>query len=119
MTETKGAGQLGQPLALFGNPTRTGVLLLLALIDESYPHELARLLGRSLSTVQGAVKALERDGALVTRRLGTERRITLNSRFYAAKALRALLVELAHGQPEIVAAVRSARRRPRRNDKPL
>ncbi len=119
MTEKSGGKSLSRPFALFGNPTRTGVLLVLALVDESYPQELARLLGRSLSTVQVAVDRLELDGIVSSRRLGSERRVTLNPRFYAARTLRSFLMELAHQQREIVEAVSEARRRPRRRGKPL
>jgi DNA-binding transcriptional ArsR family regulator len=104
---------------LFGNFTRTGVLIALAVLEESYPHELARLLERSLSTVQSAVDALEREGIVATRRPGIERRVVLDRRFFAATQLRALLLELARGQPALIERIRSLRRRPRRRGKPL
>ena len=57
----------------FGGETRTRLLVALRLLDESYPRELARLLGVSLSSVQQAVRGLERDG-LVPRGGGAEDR---------------------------------------------
>ncbi|HLI95776.1 MAG TPA: helix-turn-helix transcriptional regulator [Candidatus Baltobacteraceae bacterium] len=105
--------------ALFGNPTRTAVLTALALLDQTHGRELARLTGASLSSVQAAVARLEREGAVATRRLGSERRIALNPRYFAHAELKELLFKLVDAQPELVAAIREARRRPRRVGKPL
>lgn len=105
--------------ALFGNPTRTAVLTALALLDEAHARELARLTGVSLSSVQAAVAALEGEGVVATRRLGSERRIALNPRYFAHEQLKELLFKLVDAQPELVAAIREARRRPRRAGKPL
>jgi DNA-binding transcriptional ArsR family regulator len=110
---------LRRPLKIFGNPTRTSVLIALAWLEESYPRELARLLGSSLSSVQLAVRGLEREGVIATRRLGTERRVTLNPRFYAHTVLKDLLFKLSEGQPALMDALRGSRRRPRRQGKPL
>jgi DNA-binding transcriptional ArsR family regulator len=121
VTEKQGrpTPSLGRPLKVFGNPTRTGVLIALALLDESYPRELARLLKTSLSAVQLAVRGLEREGVLATRLLGSERRVTLNPRFYAYAPLKELLFKLSEGQPVLIDAIRATRRRPRREGKPL
>lgn len=121
VTEKKGRpdASLGRPLKIFGNPTRTRILITLALVEESYPRELARLLKSSLSGVQLAIRGLELEGVLATRRLGTERRVTLNPRFYAYAALKEMLFKLSEGQPALIEAIRAARSRPRREGKPL
>ncbi|MGZ3497918.1 MAG: hypothetical protein ACXWNK_14455 [Vulcanimicrobiaceae bacterium] len=119
MTDNVGQRKLAGQLRLFGSATRTGVLIVLALVDESHPRELARILNASLSSVQLAVDGLEREGIVATRRLGSERRVTLDPRFYGAKALKDLLLKLSDGQPHIIDAVRSVRRRPRRRGKAL
>ena len=43
----------------FGGQTRTLVLLALSLLDESFPRELARILGKPLNGIQQAIKGLE------------------------------------------------------------
>jgi DNA-binding IclR family transcriptional regulator len=104
---------------LFGTARRTEVLKALALLEETYARELARLLGAPLLTVQRLVDALERDAIVVTRRTGNERRINFNPRFHAVRELRALLLAMATVDDRIVDAVKSLRRRPRRKGKPL
>ena len=101
---------------LFGSQTRTSVLLLLALLDESYPRELARVLRLSLSPVQQALLGLERDGVIVSRMIGRARRVTLNPRFYGIGALKTLLVKLAEADANVSEVASSLRRRPRRPD---
>ena len=94
-------------------------MVLLALLDESYPRELARLIGASLSSVQLAVERLESEGVLATRLIGTSRRVSLNPRYFAVKQLRELLMRLADGFPEFKESAATIRRRPRRAGKPL
>lgn len=105
--------------ALFGTATRTALLSALAVMGESHSRELARILGKSLSSVQAAVTALEVEGAIATRRIGSERRIVLDPRYYAARELKDLLLKMVDVQPDLIAALRSQRRRPRRTGKPL
>lgn len=105
--------------ALFGNPTRSGILVLLALLGDSYPRELARLLGTGLFGVQSAVDALEREGAISTRLVGRTRRVALNPRFYGADELQQLLLKVSAGRRELLDAAASVRRRPRRRGKAL
>lgn len=106
-------------LKLLGSRRRTEVLILIALLEESYPTELARLLGAPLYSVQKVVDALDREGVLATRRIGTERRVTLDPRFFAVSELRALLLRLAQAEPELRDIAAKARRRPRRKGKAL
>lgn len=104
---------------LIGSRRRTEVLILLALLEESYPTELARLLGAPLYSVQKVVDALDLEGVVATRRIGTERRVTLDPRYFAVRELRALLLRLAKAEPGLRDTAAGARRRPRRKGKRL
>lgn len=103
-----------RPTALFGTPTRTALLTILAAIDESHLRELARLTSVSLSSVQSAILALEREGVVATRRTGSERRVALNPRYDAYKELKELLFKMLDLRPELRAVIRAQRRGPRR-----
>ncbi len=104
---------------LFGSRTRTRLLILLNLLEESYPRELARLLDAPLFSVQRMVDALEKEGCVATRVIGRERRVSLDPRYIAAEELRALLSRLSLAEPELELAAASLRRRPRRRGKEL
>ena len=104
---------------MFGTRKQTQLLLLLYLLKESYPRELARLLAISVSTVQNTLDALENDGTVATRRIGVERRVQLNPRFFAFRELESLLKKLSEAEPELQKAAESVRRRPRRRGKNL
>lgn len=104
---------------LFGSRRRTEVLVLIALIDESYPTEIARLLGAPLYSVQTIVDALDREGILATRMIGNVRRVSLDPRFYAYKELRSLVLRMAEAEPELMAAASRRRSRPRRMGRPI
>lgn len=105
-------------LALFGTRKQTLLLMLLALLEESYLRELARLARMSPSEVSRVVENLELQGVLATRLIGKERRVSLNPRFFAVKPLRELLLKMADVEPAVQDAVLSIRRRPRRKGKP-
>jgi len=111
--------ELIPPLKLFGSRTRTSVLILLALLEESYPSELARLLDARPYTIQTMVDALEKEGVVASRTLGRTRRIVLDPRYRAASELRALLQKLAEFEPRLQDIAASKRARPRRKGKPL
>jgi len=104
---------------LFGTRRRTEVLILVALLGETYPTELARLLGAPLYSIQTIVDALDRDGILATRLLGNTRRVDLDPRYFAFKELRQLLLRIAEAEPGLRAAATQRRSRPRRLGKPL
>lgn len=106
-------------MKLFGSAVRTRLLVALALLDESYASELARVINAPLFSVQRAIDALEAERILSTRTIGKERRTTLNPRFTGANELNALLRRLASDFPEINASVESLRRRPRAKGKAL
>lgn len=103
---------------LFGSRTRSSVLVALALLEESYPTELARLLGAGQYTVQTILARLESEGVVVSRRFGRMRRVTLNPRFVAYKELHALLWKLGGQDVVLQQALARKRGRPRRAGKP-
>lgn len=103
----------------FGGETRTRLLVALRLLDESYPRELARLLGVSLSSVQQAVRSLERDGLVAVRTMGRTRLARIDPRYFARRELLALLGRLAEADLPLAKAVTAHRRRPRLTGKPL
>lgn len=103
----------------FGGQARTRVLLALRLLGESYPRELARLIGIPLSGVQAAVRGLERDGLVASRVAGRTRLLRLNPRYFALAPLQVYLLALAEADRGLSARAASLRRRPRRGGKPL
>lgn len=105
--------------SVFGTRARTKVLIALALLDQTYPRELARVTDLSLMTVQRIVGKLEQEGVLSSRRVGVQREVRLNPRAYAVNELRAYLLRLAEADPDVARAVEQLRRRPRRAGKEL
>jgi len=93
--------------------------VLTALLNETYPSELARLVKASPYSVGLAVDRLERERLVATRRWGNERRVTLNPTTAYGRELRALLLRLAETMPEYEESIRSMRKRPRRRGKPM
>ena len=104
--------------ALFGTKMRTALLMLVAVLEHTYPAELARYLGSSISSVQRTLDKLE-ENRLVTTRPLVVRTVTLDPLFPAMKELRSLLLRLAEGYPEYQRLKESRRLRPRRRDKRL
>ena len=100
--------------AIFGSALRTQILVLTALLSETYASQLARILKSSVRVVRLAVRRLERERLLATRRWGNERRITLDPSTAFNAELRALLLKLADAYPEYDAMIASLRTRPRR-----
>jgi hypothetical protein len=110
---------VGRETNLFGSVVRTRVLVAIALLQESYPRELARLCAAPLMSVQRAVNDFDQTGVTASRVVGTQRQVRLNPRYFARPELEALLLRLAEGMPELEHAVSSLRRRPRRAGKAL
>jgi DNA-binding transcriptional ArsR family regulator len=104
--------------ALFGSKMRTALLMLLAVLEESYPAELSRYLGSSISSVQRTLDKVEDEGLVSRRSLGVQA-VTLNPLHPAGRELRALLLRLADGYPEYQRLKESRRLRPRRRNKRL
>lgn len=103
----------------FGGQVRTRALVALALLGQSYPRELARILAVPVSGVQVALRGLERDGLVAGRLVGRTRLYELEPRYFALAELRRYLMRLAAGDPDLTTAVEGLRRRPRRSGKPL
>ena len=109
------ASRLETRPSLFGTALRTRVLTAVAALEETYPVELARILGsKETLPVRRVLSSLEREGVIASRpRLGV-RQVFLDPRYFAAKELRALLERLAKADPVLSAGIAADRRRPRR-----
>lgn len=102
----------------FGGRTRTLVLLTLSIVQESFPRELARVLGAPLSGIQQALRGLEEDGLVVGRTAGRTRLFRLNPRYFARGELVAYLRRLVEPETELSSRIAALRKRPRRTNKP-
>ena len=96
----------------FGSRARTRALLALALMTESYPRELARIVQMPLFSVQKALASLERDQVLASRLLGRTRLYGINPRYLASRELREYLERLAGREFEMRRRVAAVRGRP-------
>ena len=103
----------------FGSVSRTRSLIALRLLEESYPRELARLLGQRLYSIQKSLASLERDGLLAARSRGRTRLYRLEPRYFAREELAAYLDRLAAQEPALDSRIRQMRSRPRRTGKRL
>lgn len=97
---------------LFGSRRRTEVLILLALLESTYPSEVTRLLSAPLYSVQTILNDLEGQGVVASRRQGRMRVLSLDPRYFAYQQLRALLLRLAEAEPDLQAAAARRRSRP-------
>ena len=88
------------------------------MLGDTYPAELARYSGASISSVQESLDLLERGGLISTRQV-VVRAVTLNPAYPAAKELRAFLLRIAEGYPAYQQIAEAIRRRPRRRNKHL
>ena len=109
----------GNRAKLFGSATRTSILVLVALLGESYTAELAKMLGVRASAIKKIVDALEMESIIVGRLVGRTRVLTLNPRYEAAAELKALLWKLGERDFELQELAGTKRKRPRRAGKPL
>lgn len=101
----------------FGSRSRTKCLLALRAMGESYPREIARILGLRLAGIQKALRSLETDGLVAARTVGRLRLYRVNPRAYARPELEAYLDRLLDSEPALRAEIASLRRRPRRTGK--
>lgn len=102
----------------FGGSARTRVLVALRLLHQSYPRELARVLGLPLSGVQQALRSLERDGLVAGRLVGRTRLVQIEPRYFAREELERYLLRLARADEPLEVTIAELRRRPRRSGKP-
>ncbi len=94
------------------------MLVALRLLEETYPSELATVLGLRIFSVQRILESLESTGVAISRLVGRTRLITLNPRFFASKELDALLWAMGKQDVELQKKLAARRRRPRRAGKP-
>lgn len=104
---------------VFGTELRTRALCAVALMGETFPSEVARMLDSKIFPVQRVLDALEKESLLCSRKLGVERRVTLNPRYFAISELRALLTKVGEQDQPIMHALSTRRARPRRRGKEL
>lgn len=107
------------PVGLFGSATRTSTLLVIRLLGETHASEIAAVLGKSLSRIQGAIASLERAGIVVGAEEGKARRIRLNPRYPALTELQSLLDKLGALDVPLQMQLAEKRRRPRRPGKAI
>lgn len=103
--------------SLFGTPNRTAVLVAVRLLEQTFPSELAALLGLRLFSVQQILASLEREGVIASRQLGRTRTVSLNPRYFAATELSELLWALGQADVGLQQKLAAKRRRPRRPGK--
>lgn len=103
----------------FGSPTRTRVLLVIQVLGESYPRELARILETTLSVVQKALKSLEADALVAGRSAGRTRVYRIDPRYFASSEIKRLLRRLAEPDSDLKTRLAQLRKRPRRAGKPI
>jgi predicted ArsR family transcriptional regulator len=103
----------------FGGKTRTRVLLVLRLLEDSYLRELARILDVPLWGVQQAIRSLELDGLVAGRSMGRTRVFRIDPRYFAYDDLQRYLLRLTEPEEELRDRVAGLRRRPRRTGKRL
>lgn len=86
---------------------------MLALLEETYPTELARLLDAPLYSIQTILASLEDQGVVASRKRGRMRMVSLDPRYYAFEELQDLLRRMARAEPELEDAAGERRSRPR------
>ncbi len=94
------------------------MLVAIRLLEETYPSELAALLGVRPYTVQSILVPLEREAIIVSRLMGRTRTVALNPRYFAHAELSELLWKLGEHDVDLQAKLAARRRRPRRAGKP-
>jgi hypothetical protein len=118
LVQIEGAPLIERNPELFGSRNRTNVLVALRMLGETYPSELASMLGLRLYSVQAIMTSLEREAVIVSRMLGRTRRVSLNPRYFAYQELAALLWKIGEQDVALQTLLSSRRRRPRRPGKP-
>jgi len=105
--------------AIFGTETRAKILLYLYSNGESYPTEMARILGLYLNTVQNQLWNMEKEGLLYSRHRGKVRLFGLNPRYPFKKEIGALLEKALTFISKEEKKIYFRRLRPRLIGKPL
>jgi hypothetical protein len=102
---------------LFGTVLKTRVLMAIAMLEETFPAEICRVINSRLFPVQRALDSLEGEGIIVSRKPGVERRVSINPRYFASSELKALLRKIAMQDQPLMSALSQLRTRPRRRGK--
>lgn len=104
---------------LFGTARQTTVLVLIGMLESSYAEELSRLSGASRTAVDRLLDRLEEDGIIVSNREGRNRKVSINPRYQSRSELVELLKKVGRESPQVMNALGTLRRRPRRKGKKL
>ncbi|MBN7797384.1 winged helix-turn-helix domain-containing protein [Parahaliea mediterranea] len=106
--------------AIVGSEGAERVLLFLAARGSGYPREIANSWSMDVSTVQNQLLRMERDGLLVSRKVGRTRVFEFNPRYVFKDEVKALLAKALKQLPsEVLEQLTLLRTRPRRTGKPL
>ena len=84
---------------LFGGETTEKCLIYLAAMEEGYPLEISKAFGISNTQVIRTLTKLEQADILIGKEVGRARIYSLNSRFFVAKELKALLDRVIINMP--------------------
>lgn len=106
-------------VGLFGSATRTNCLLVIQMLGETHPSEVARILEISLSQAQKAVESLERASIVVSVLEGRTRRVRINPRYPYSAELASLLDKIGADNLGLQSKLSEIRRRPRRQGKEI
>lgn len=106
--------------AVVGSEGAERVLLFLAARRQGYALEIANTLEMSVSNVQKHLERMERDGLLVSEKVGRTRVFSFNPRYMFKEEVDALLTKALGFTPSpLKEKLLLGRRRPRRKGKPL
>ena len=106
--------------AVVGSEGAERVLLFLSARRQGYALEIANMFGMSVSNVQKHLERMERDGLLVSEKIGRTRVFSFNPRYIFKDEVDALLTKaLNFAPPALKEQLLLDRRRPRRKGKPL
>ncbi len=106
--------------AVVGSEGAERVLLFLAARRQGYALEIAKTFDMSVSNVQKHLERMERDGLLVSEKVGRTRVFSLNPRYLFREEVLSLLTKaLNFAPPALREQLLLDRRRPRRKGKPL
>ena len=84
---------------LFGGETTEKCLIYLAAMEEGYPLEISKAFGSSNTQVIRTLTKLEQASIIIGKEVGRARIYSLNSRFFVAKELKALLDRVIVNMP--------------------
>ncbi len=105
--------------AIVGSEGAERVLLFLAARGSGYSREIATFWSLDVSTVQNQLLRMERDGLLVSRKVGRTRVFEFSQRYLFVEEVKALLAKaLTQLPPEVSDRLALQRVRPRRTGKP-